>query len=220
MTALVLPTNADWYLMRASGFIALILLTASLCLGIANFGRLARGAWSRTVAALVHRNASLLAVLFVVIHVLTAINDRYVKIPALSILIPGLSHYDPFWVGLGAASVDLLIAVVLTSLLRGHLSYRAWQAVHWLSYAVWPTAFVHAIGSGSGTGTDTGAAWSTLIYVVCGLTFAAALAARLWLRQHPPENVPPQFYRATSGQGVPSPLPERQPVAAGPRTRR
>ncbi len=191
MIAVIISTNADWYLMRSSGFVALALLTIALCLGIANVARLARGPWTRSLSALVHRNVSLLAVVFVLIHVLTSINDKYVEVPVLSILVPGLSGYDPVWIGIGAVSVDLLIAVTLTSLIRGRLPRRGWQIVHWTSYLCWPTAFLHSIGSGTGTGTDTGIAWSTAIYVVCGLCFTVAIGARLWLRQRPAPVVPP-----------------------------
>lgn len=202
----LLGTSADWYLMRGSGFVAFILLTVTACLGIANVGRVAKGVWTRTVAALVHRNVSLLAVVFLVIHVLTAISDKYVKVPALSILVPGTSGYSPLWVGLGAVSVDLLVAVVVTSLLRARLPRRAWQIVHWLAYLSWPVALFHAIGAGSGTGTDTGAAWSTAIYLVCGLAFGAAVAARLMTIGRPQPAAPPRPartrpYRAATAPG-------------------
>lgn len=179
----LLGTSADWYLMRASGFVTLILLTLTACLGIANVARLGRRPWVRTVAALVHRNASLLAVVFLALHVLTALSDRYVKVPALSVLVPGLSGYDPVWVGLGALSVDLFAAAVVTSLLRARIGARLWRAAHWLAYLSWPSAMIHAIGSGSRTGADTGRAWSTLIYVSCATAFGGAVAARTALRR-------------------------------------
>ena len=181
----ILGTSGDWYLMRASGFVALILMTVTICLGVSNLARLAKGRWTRTVAALVHRNVSLLAVVFLGVHILTAISDKYVQVPALSVLVPGLSKYDPFWVGLGALSLDLTLAVVVTSLLRSRLRQRTWRVVHWLAYLSWPSAMLHAIGSGSGTGTDTGAAWSTFIYLICAGASGVAVAARVWLSGRP-----------------------------------
>lgn len=174
----LLGTTADWYLMRASGFVTLVLLTLTAGLGIANVARVGRTPRSRTVSALVHRNASLLAVVFLAVHVLTAVSDRYVKVPVLAVLVPGLSGYDPLWVGLGAVSIDLFAAVVATSLLRGRLGPRLWRAVHWLAYLSWPTAMIHAVGSGAGTGADTGRAWSTAIYGACAVAFGGAVAAR------------------------------------------
>ncbi len=65
----LLGAKAAWYLMRASGFVAFGLLTITLALGVANLARWERGRWTRAVAALVHRNASLLAVVFLAIHI-------------------------------------------------------------------------------------------------------------------------------------------------------
>jgi DMSO/TMAO reductase YedYZ heme-binding membrane subunit len=175
----LLGAKASWYLMRGSGFVALCLLTVTLCLGIANVARWQRWRWMRPIIALVHRNASLLAVAFLAIHVITAISDKYVSISPLATIIPGLSGYDPLWIGLAAVAVDVTLAVIVTSLLRGRLGRRTWRTVHWLAYLAWPAAFVHAIGAGSGRGVDSGHLWSTVIYVVAGATVAVALAVRV-----------------------------------------
>ena len=53
------------------------------------------------------------------------------------------------WLGLGALAFDLLVALVVTSLLRRRLGLRAWRAVHWLAYACWPVALVHGWGTGT-----------------------------------------------------------------------
>jgi methionine sulfoxide reductase heme-binding subunit len=181
MNALI-GAKAAWYLMRASGFVAFGLLTLTLALGVANVARWERGRWTRAVGALVHRNASLLAVVFLGVHIATAVTDKYVSIPALSVVIPGLSGYDPLWVGLGAVSVDVMVALVVTSLLRDRLGRVTWRAVHWLAYLAWPAALAHAIGSGAGNGVDTGHVWSTAIYAAAGLVVLAAIALRFAFR--------------------------------------
>ena len=94
-----------------------------------------------------HRNLSLLAVAFVAIHVITAVADSYVSISLAAAVIPFVSSYEPLWLGLGAVSLDLMTAVIVTSLLRRHIGRRAWRAVHWLAYASWPVAVVHGIFS-------------------------------------------------------------------------
>ncbi len=62
-------------------------------------------------------------------------------------VIPFASAYKPAWLGLGAVSLDLMAALIVTSLLRRHIGRRAWRAVHWLAYACWPAALAHSIGS-------------------------------------------------------------------------
>ena len=79
------------------------------------------------------------------------------------------------WLGLGAAAFDLLLAVAITSALRERLGHRAWRAVHWTAYAVWPLAVVHGLG----TGSDVHQGWMTVVYVVCTAAFVSAVLARV-----------------------------------------
>lgn len=164
--------TAFWYLTRGTGVVALILLTLSLALGIANVLRMRVPNAPRFVTLGIHRSASLLAVAFVAVHVLTTVADGYVPISLASAVIPFSSGYRAFWVGLGAIAFDLLLALVVTSVLRRRVGYRVWRFVHWAAYACWPVAFVHALG----TGSDVGSGWLTAILAsLAGLAAAAAL---------------------------------------------
>lgn len=122
-----------------------------------------------------HRNLSLLSVVFLAIHVLTAIADPYVTIGVAATVIPFASPYKPLWLGLGALSLDLIAALILTSLARGRMSPRAWRAIHWLAYAAWPLAVLHSVGSS----TDMHSGVLLGVLIGCVLAFAAALAWRL-----------------------------------------
>jgi predicted ferric reductase len=171
--------TAFWYLTRGTGIVALILLTLSVALGIANVRRMRLPGAPRFVTLGIHRSVSLLAVSFVVVHVLTSVIDGYVPITIVDAVVPFSSAYHPFWIGLGAISLDLLLAVVITSLLRRRVGYRAWRLVHWTAYASWPIALIHSIG----TGTDAGSGWMTVLIVVLVATMAAAVLARLSARR-------------------------------------
>jgi methionine sulfoxide reductase heme-binding subunit len=159
-----------WYLMRASGLVALVLLTLTMVAGVVNVRRFATARWPRAVMALLHRNVALLAVVFLAVHVVTAALDTYVAVGWLAAVLPFTSQWDRLWVGLGTASVDTMIALVVTSLIRARLSYRTWRAVHWLAYASWPLAMIH----GFAAGTDSGTGWARAVYVGA---MAAVLAA-------------------------------------------
>ena len=98
----------------------------------------------RYVVAGLHRNVSLLLVVFVSVHIATAVVDPYAGIHWSTRWCRSSSGYRPLWVGLGALALDLVLAVVITSLLRVRLGLRAWRAVHWAVYAIWPVAVVHA----------------------------------------------------------------------------
>ena len=114
-------TTAFWYASRATGVVALVLLTAVLVLGILvnRQGRLP--GLPRFAVTSLHRNISLLAVAFIAVHVLTAVLDTYVSIPLVSGVIPFVSGYERFWLGLGAISFDLMLAMIISSLVRGRL---------------------------------------------------------------------------------------------------
>ena len=92
---------------------------------------------SAFLIAALHKNISLLVVVFLAVHIVTAVADNFVPIGWLDVVVPFHSPYRPVWLGLGAIAFDLLAALVVTSLLRNRLGYRAWRAIHWTSYACW-----------------------------------------------------------------------------------
>jgi hypothetical protein len=136
--------------------------------------RFARPGWPRFVISALHKNASLVALVLLVIHIVTSVLDSYAPIRIVDVFIPLVSRYRPFWLGLGALSLDLLVAVLVTSLLRERLGHQAWRAIHWAAFACWPLAVVHGLG----TGSDTKLGWVLLINAVC----VGAVLAALWWR--------------------------------------
>ena len=164
-----------WYASRATGVVSLLLMTAVLLLGllVTRQGRLP--GLPRFAVTGLHRNLSLVAVVFVVLHVLTAVLDSYVHIPLISAVVPLASSYERLALGLGAVSLDIMIAVIVTSLLRRHLSRRLWRAVHLLAYVSWPVAWLHSITSS----TDLRHGWLFLTAVGCALLVVIAVIWRL-----------------------------------------
>ena len=155
-----------WYATRATGLVTLLLLTASVLLGILTAGRFAARRWPRFLSQGLHRNISLLVLVFLALHVGTTVIDTYTSIPATAAFIPFASPYKRIWLSLGAVALDLLLALAATSLLRARIGYRGWRRVHWAAYACWPVALAHGLG----IGTDRNVTW------VFGLTMACAVA--------------------------------------------
>src|SRR5258708_32742266 len=164
-----------WYATRATGIVSMVLLTGTVMLGVLGTARAASERWPRIVTASLHRNLALTSVALVFVHVITTVLDPFASIGLIAAFIPGSSGYRPLWLSLGAVSFDLLLAIIITSLLRDRLSHRAWQAVHLLGYASWPIALWHGLG----TGTDTRLAWVLAINVGC----AAAVGWAGWWRR-------------------------------------
>jgi DMSO/TMAO reductase YedYZ heme-binding membrane subunit len=164
-----------WYASRATGVIALLLLTAVMLLGllVTRQGRLP--GLPRFAVSGLHRNLSLLAVAFVAVHVVSAVADGYVKIPLTAAVIPLASSYERLWLGLGAVSLDLMLATAVTSLLRRHLSRRAWRAVHLTAYLSWPVAWFHSVFASG----DLRHGPLFLLAIACALVVVVAAAWRV-----------------------------------------
>jgi DMSO/TMAO reductase YedYZ heme-binding membrane subunit len=167
--------SAYWYATRGAGLVALLLLTASLVMGIVDLSRWQSERWPRFVVDGVHRTVSLLAVAVVAVHVLTTVADGFTPIGLKDAVVPFAAPYRPLWLGLGTLAFDLLLAVTVTSILRRRLGQRAWRAVHWSAYACWPLALVHGLG----TGTDTPVPWALLLTAACLLAVLAAVGWRV-----------------------------------------
>ncbi len=167
--------NADWYLMRGSGAVALVLLTLAVVIGVLSIGRVHSERWPRFVIEGLHRSSSLLAVVFVAIHVVTAVLDSFVSISLLDAFVPFVGSYRPIWLGLGAVASDMVLALIVTSLLRRRLGHRLWRSVHWLAYAAWPIALAHTLG----TGSDVQRLWLQVVWGICTAAVVAAVLGRI-----------------------------------------
>jgi hypothetical protein len=162
-----------WYITRATGIVALLLLTGTTVLGIVTSVRYRTEAWPRFAWQDLHRRLSLPSVVFLGFHIGSTVLDGYAPIGWLSAVIPFTSSYRRLWLGLGTVAVDLFLAVGISSLVRNRIAPRVWRALHWLAYASWPIAVVHALG----TGTDPRLRWVLALVVVC---VASVLGAVVW----------------------------------------
>ncbi len=164
-----------WYLTRGSGVVVLILLTASVILGMLQVLRWAPRRSPRFMIVGLHRAISLLVLIFLAAHVGAAVLDPFAPIRLVDAVLPFTGSYRPLWLGLGAVALDLLVALTVTSVLRRRLGLATWRAVHRLAYACWPIALVHGLG----TGSDARTLWMLVLSIGCVATVLLALAWRL-----------------------------------------
>jgi sulfoxide reductase heme-binding subunit YedZ len=172
-----------WYLTRATGTVALLLLSGAVVLGVVDVRRWSTPAWPRFIVDSLHRNVALLTMVFLALHILTSVLDSFASVSLLDAFIPFAGSYRPFWLGLGAVAFDLLLALTITSLLRQRIGYQTWRAIHWLTYASWPIALLHGLG----TGSDVKVTWMLALALVCSAAVLAAVLVRViagW-RQYP-----------------------------------
>ncbi|MGI5125973.1 ferric reductase-like transmembrane domain-containing protein [Pseudonocardia sp. CA-107938] len=188
--------QALWFASRGTGLVSLILLTGTVVLGGAHAGRAAWARWPRFTVHAVHRNLALLAVAFLAVHIGTAIADSYAGIRVIDAFVPFVSSWKPFYLGLGAIALDLMVAVIVTSALRTRLPLNVWQWVHRAAYAMWPVAVVHGLGAG---GKDSNLLWVQVINVLCVAAVAVTGWQRLAQRRRPVPVPQPRRTRARAG---------------------
>lgn len=172
-SAVVTSTTPLWYAARVTGVISLVLLSASVVLGILLQTRAASEKWPRLVVSGLHRNLSLLVCVFLVLHIVTAEADTFAPVGWWATAIPFVSAYRPLWLGFGTVATDLLVALIVSSLLRTRIRDGLWRLIHWAAYLCWPVAVIHGLG----TGTDARTPAVLLLTIVC---VAAVLAAAAW----------------------------------------
>jgi len=170
-----MSSQAVWYLMRGSGVTALLLLTAVVVLGILTSRKTTLPTLPRFATMELHRSISLLAVIFLVIHVGTAVVDPYAQVGALDAVVPFLGSSQALMLGLGSLALDVFAAVIVSSVLMRHIGRRIWRTIHWFGYATWPLAFVHSLGMGS----DSGTLWLRGVAVAMFVTIGSAVAWRM-----------------------------------------
>jgi len=181
-----------WYTTRGSAIVTLLLLTIVVCLGILTAVRWRGRSWPSFLSTDLHRSLALISLIFLALHIITAVVDPFTALGWVAAVIPFGSPYRRLWLGLGVVALDLLIAVVVTSLVRDRIGLRNWRLVHWLAYGMWPIALIHGIG----TGSDTRAWWMIGVDIACGLAVAAAVVWRVIdVLGRPPllRSVPPPF---------------------------
>ncbi|HEX3606420.1 MAG TPA: ferric reductase [Candidatus Dormibacteraeota bacterium] len=164
-----------WYTARGAGVVSMLLLSGVLALGMLARARVGGRGWPRFLTAALHRDLALMSLVFLALHIVTAVVDPFTHLGLVAAAVPFGSSYRTLWLGLGTVSLELMLAISATSLVRGLIGRRAWRAVHWLAYACWPLAIVHGLG----TGTDAGSLWMDSLTVVCVAGVVAALVVRL-----------------------------------------
>ncbi len=138
-----------WYVARASGIVAWLLLTASVLWGIVlstkAFPKHRRPAWLLDL----HRWLGGLTLAFVALHISALVADSYTTFTLADIAIPYASDWKPGAVALGVVAAWSLVAVEATSLARRHLPRKVWHAVHLVSYVTFWLTTLHAAFAGT-----------------------------------------------------------------------
>jgi len=142
----VIDAATQHFMLFYAGVFALIGLCASVGLGLVATDRMFMNPGHRVMIQSAHRAASFGAVAFLIIHITTEILAQRVHV--IDAVVPFLSPFRTFYIGLGTISSDLIILLVITGIMRGRFNANAkawrWRAIHYTSYV----AFVFGVWHG------------------------------------------------------------------------
>lgn len=171
--------SMTWLVLRTTGIVALAMLTVAAVIGI--MSPALRRPTGRLTAISVHSAAAATGVILLLGHIVLAIADAYVEVPPAAAVVPGMSVWEPLWVGVGTVAFDLFLLVMITSLTRLRAPVL-WRRVHFASYGALLLAWTHALM----VGTDGG----SRAFQVAACVSLAAVGLAIVVRQSRPARRP------------------------------
>ena len=197
------------FMLYYAGVFALIGLTASVGVGLLATDRIVMTPGHRVMAQAVHQAVSFGALAFLVIHIVTEILAQRAHV--IDAVIPFLSPYRTFYIGLGTIASDLILLVVISSIFRKRFTARGkawrWRAIHYASYLAFVFGVLHGLLGGRAAKPYVDWSYGFAIAVT-----ALALAVRflaISLRPKDSVRMPPGADRASGGVGYPGTSPLR-----------
>jgi sulfoxide reductase heme-binding subunit YedZ len=178
------PNQHIWWLMsRASGVVALGLVTASVVLGLLMANKLLRG---RNVAA-IHEQLSITGLVAIAVHGLTLLPDPWLHPGVSGIAIPFTMGYRTLFTGLGILAGYLTAVLGLSFYARRRIGAKLWRKLHRFTVLAYLMALVHTIGAG----TDMGTPWLRTFLFVTAAPVAVLFAVRLVPKKRPAKKSAP-----------------------------
>jgi sulfoxide reductase heme-binding subunit YedZ len=176
------PQKVVWWLVsRASGILALTLISLTVLMGLAMAtGVLRRPGLKRAVARL-HEHVALVALAAIAVHGLALLGDRWLRPGPRGIAVPFALSYRPAFTGLGIVAGYLAVLLGPSFYLRRRIGARRWRVLHRAIASVWILAAIHTLGAGS----DGRAVWLRAIVLVPGTVIVYLLVLRVMDRRRP-----------------------------------
>lgn len=142
-----------WLVSRASGIVAVVLITLSVVLGLMMAAKALRTPTRKRGAMRLHEHMALMAVAAIAVHGLALLGDHWLKPGWRGITIPFALGYRPAFTGLGIIAGYLTVLLGPSFYLRRRIGARRWRKLHRAIVVVWLMSVVHTLGAGSDGGT-------------------------------------------------------------------
>lgn len=197
-----------WLISRASGVIALVLMSGTVALGLAMAARALRNPGHKRAAVKLHEDMALVSLAAIVVHGVALLGDAWLKPGLTGIAVPFAISYRPAFTGLGIIAGYLALLLGPSFYLRRLIKARRWRKLHRLTPAVWALAVVHTLGSG----TDGGTLWLRLVVLLPLPALAYLLILRLFGRRSAAPGAAPSAVRSAHVVAMGSHLDGRRPA--------
>ncbi len=181
-------SHVAWYTVRASGYTALVLLTLSMALGLLLSLNVRSARWPRFLTNDLHAFTTLVALVFIAVHMVATVLDPYMHFGFTGALVPFASGYRTLGMAAGIVAAYLMLAVWISSRLQRKIGWRTWRALHYAVFAIYVLSVAHTLI----TGEDASSAWGRWV-MVASVALVSALTA----------------LRALGGRAVPARAAER-----------
>ena len=175
-------TSAYWYMARAGGIVAYLLLWFATFWGVAMSGKMTKGALKPALLFDLHEFFPFLAVTFAALHAMVLLGDEYINFQVRDLLLPFTASYEPVWTGLGTVAFYLAAALIASFYVRKQIGRKAWRAFHYLAYLAFVLALVHGLMAGS----DSGLLAVRGMYLFTGMSVLFATYYRIFMAKAKP----------------------------------
>ncbi|HEY1450155.1 MAG TPA: ferric reductase-like transmembrane domain-containing protein [Solirubrobacteraceae bacterium] len=172
LDATAVAPHLYWLASRAAGNAALLLSSASVCIGLSSSLRLFKG--RAADLRLIHEALSLASIAALVVHVLTLLGDGFLHPSLAELTVPFLSDYETLWTTAGIVAFWMMLALGLSYYARARIGVARWRMLHRFTALAWVLGLAHSLGEG----TDAGQAWFLAMVAIVTLPALALLAAR------------------------------------------
>lgn len=161
-TSTTLETHGWWIASRASGLLALVLVTVSVALGLIMAGKvMRRPGLSRKLMA-IHEHTAVAGIVAIAVHGITLLGDPWLNPGPTGIAIPFAMSFRPLWTGLGIVGGYLAALLGLSFYFRKRIGAKLWRKAHRATVVVYVLGLMHAFGSGTDASTPWFRWWALL----------------------------------------------------------
>ena len=160
LTGLGGDTKSFWYLSRAAGVVAYLLLWGSVAWGLLLSSRIGKGRLRPPVLLDVHQFLSSLAIGFALFHGLILMGDHYLSFPLTAVLVPFAGTYKPLMVAAGQIGLWLSVLLLASFYVRKRIGQKRWRTLHYVSFVGFWIVLIHSVFIGS----ESGQPWLIALY--------------------------------------------------------